>query len=38
MTGETHERFLNARLALRVGLATAIAILPKADAAISLHL
>ena len=33
---ETHERFLDARLALRVGLATAIAILPEADAAIRL--
>jgi ATP-dependent protease ClpP protease subunit len=30
---ETHERFLNARSALRVGLATAIATLPEADAA-----
>ena len=33
---ETHERFLNARSALRVGLATAIATIPEADAAIRL--
>lgn len=31
---ETHQRFLNARSALRVGLATAIGALPEADAAL----